>query len=166
MVTPIFYYIFRCNSIQRTRMPKIWEIGRYAIRYRVTLNSTPRIQVFFISILVHVWLEDTYWPCWLDFVRVTSFYAPRRSGGGIKFYPCPTYVRTSHSLFPFSTLYFLNQLVWNLYTNMLVTTKYRSGLNFGDVTFTILELCPLTNGKIAKFFVSVLLFFNTTHTLT
>ena len=38
----------------------------------------------------------------------------------------------------------------------MLITEYRSSLNLGGVTFTVLELCPFTNGKIAEFFVSVL----------
>ena len=34
---------------------------------------------------------------------------------------------------------------------MLITTKYRSSLNFGVVTFIVLELCPFTNGKLLNF---------------
>ena len=40
---------------------------------------------------------------------------------------------------------------------MFITTKHRSSLNFGVIILTILELCLFTNGKIAEFFVSVLL---------
>ena len=39
---------------------------------------------------------------------------------------------------------------------MLIATKPRSSLNFGGVTFTILELCPFTYGKIVEFFVLIL----------
>ena len=47
-------------------------------------------------------------------------------------------------------------MVWNLYT-MLITTKYRSSVNCWDVTLTVLELCPFSIGKIAWYFVSILL---------
>ena len=33
---------------------------------------------------------------------------------------------------------------------MLIIPKYRSSLIFGDVTFTVLELCPFTNEKLLK----------------
>ena len=38
---------------------------------------------------------------------------------------------------------------------MLITMKYISGLNFGDVTLTVLDLSSF--GKISEFFVSILL---------
>ena len=38
---------------------------------------------------------------------------------------------------------------------MLITTKYRSGLNFGGVTFTVLELRPLQMEKLLKNFLNI-----------
>ena len=40
---------------------------------------------------------------------------------------------------------------------MLITTKYRSSLNFGSVTLIVLELCPFKMEKLQKCLVSVLL---------
>ena len=39
-------------------------------------------------------------------------------------------------------------------------TKHRLSINFGGITFTVLELCPFTNGKNAEFFISVLYYFS------
>ena len=39
---------------------------------------------------------------------------------------------------------------------MLITLKHRPSMKFDGITFTILELCPLSNGNIAEFFISVL----------
>ena len=61
---------------------------------------------------------------------------------------CPTYDSSI-------TLGCLNQMLWNLYI-LLITTKHRSSMNFGGVSFTVLELYPFTKFKIAEFFVSFL----------
>ena len=42
-----------------------------------------------------------------------------------------------------------DQMLRNLST-IFITTKHRSSLNFGGVTFTVLKLCPFSNLKIAE----------------
>ena len=57
--------------------------------------------------------------------------------------------------FPFSNCSLPQPNVMKLIHNAN-TPKHISSLNFGGVTFTVLELCPFTNGKVAELFVSVL----------
>lgn len=73
--------------------------------------------------------------CWTILVnKLTYFICPRYSGGGIKFYPCPSLQ------FSFSDVSLPLPNVMNLNT-MLIATQQRSSLNLGVITFTVLDLC-------------------------
>ena len=82
---------------------------------------------------------------WCNFYDPT----PTRTERGISFIVVRLYIRDVNC-FPFLTLVCLIQMLWNLYT-MLITTKHISRVNFGGVTFTVLELCPFTKEKMLNF---------------